>query len=331
MSLQEERGAPRAVCLDGSGGARRLDREALARWRPADGPLWVALDEASERDRAWLAGTSGLREDHVAEFLRNDVWSRARTPGPDQLLVTMRGPDRRPEAGAGAPEMMRLWIEPHRAISMASAADPHLPGVKEHLEVGRGPTSPGGLLLDVIESMASDLADQILQLFRPAVADLEHSLEEEEGISSNQLRQFQRQASAMQRYADPLRALLLRLRSFDLAWLMAGEEDAWRAVIDHFDAASRELDALVDRARALQDTLSHRVSEQMNRRVYVLTVVSTIILPLSLIAGLLGGNISTVQGNILGAAHPLWFIGISVGLVVLGGATYALFHRLGFL
>lgn len=332
MNGREEHRPLRVLCLDGSGGARRLDGEALAHWRPANGPLWVALDEASERDRAWLADTSGLRKDHVAEFLRDDVWSRARSPGADQLLVTMRAPDLHPEAG-GAPKIIRLWIEPHRVITMTPATDPHLPVVSEHLDAGRGPTNSGGLLLDVIELMASELADQILRLFRPAVIDLEHSLEEKEGIasSSSQLRRFQHQASAMQRYAAPYRALLLRLRSFDLAWLMAGEEDAWRAVIDHFDAASRELDILVDRARSVQDSMSHRVSEQMNRRVYVLTVVSTLILPLSLIAGLLGGNISTVQGNILGAAHPLWFIGVSIGLVVLGGATYALLRRLGYL
>jgi tellurite resistance protein TehA-like permease len=38
-----------------------------------------------------------------------------------------------------------------------------------------------------------------------------------------------------------------------------------------------------------------------------------------------------VQGNILGAAHPLWFIGVCAGLVVLGWAIYALFRRRGFL
>lgn len=334
MSLQEERWAPQAVCLDGSGGARRLDGEALGSWQPGNGPLWVDLDEAGERDRAWLADASGLQEDHVAQFLRNDVWSRVRSPDADQLLVVMRVPDMRPEAREDAPEIMRLWIEPHRVITMAPATDPYLRGVKKQLDEGRGPMSPGGLLLLVIELMASALADQILQIFRPAVVDLELSLEEKDSAAASsfdRLRRLRRHVSELQRYAAPHRALLLRLRSFDLVWLMAGEEADWRAVIDYFDEASRALDALADHVKALQDSQSHRVSEQMNRRVYMLTVVSTVILPLSLIASLFGGNISTVNGNILGAAHPLWFIGISIGLAVLGWAAYALFRRLGFL
>jgi zinc transporter len=178
MSLRQERGCPQAVRLDGSGGARRLDAEALERWRPTSGLLWVELDEASERDRAWLAGASGLPEDHVAQFLRTDTWSRVRVAGADQPLVVIRVPDLRPQASAGASELMRFWIEPRRVITMTSATAPYLRGVKETLEAGRGPTSPGGLLLAVTESMASQLADQILRLFRPAVADLEISLEE---------------------------------------------------------------------------------------------------------------------------------------------------------
>jgi hypothetical protein len=37
-----------------------------------------------------------------------------------------------------------------------------------------------------------------------------------------------------------------------------------------------------------------------------------------LVAGLLGGDTSTVESNILGDAHRLRFIGVSVGLVFLG-------------
>ena len=65
----------------------------------------------------------------------------------------------------------------------------------------------------------------------------------------------------------------------------------------------------------------------MNRRVYVLTIVSTILLPLTLIVSLLGGNVSTVDGNILGMRHPAWFIGLCIGLVLLAWGIYQIFRR----
>jgi hypothetical protein len=81
VNIRQERGSPQAVCLNGRGGARRLDEEAVERWRPANDPLWVELDEAGERDRAWLAGGSGLQEDHVAQFLREGAWPVAARRG----------------------------------------------------------------------------------------------------------------------------------------------------------------------------------------------------------------------------------------------------------
>lgn len=43
--------SPPAWLLDGHGGAHPLDSKALARWKSADGPVWIDLDD-SEQDRA---------------------------------------------------------------------------------------------------------------------------------------------------------------------------------------------------------------------------------------------------------------------------------------
>lgn len=38
-NLQDDAYSPPALCLDGRGGARPLDRESLEGWSPEDGPL----------------------------------------------------------------------------------------------------------------------------------------------------------------------------------------------------------------------------------------------------------------------------------------------------
>jgi zinc transporter len=54
------------------------------------------------------------------------------------------------------------------------------------------------------------------------------------------------------------------------------------------------------------------MSEQMNSRMYVLSVVAAIFLPLGFLTGLLGINV----GGIPGAEYPLAF-GIFIGMLVL--------------
>ncbi|PZN27621.1 MAG: hypothetical protein DIU71_17180 [Proteobacteria bacterium] len=46
-----------------------------------------------------------------------------------------------------------------------------------------------------------------------------------------------------------------------------------------------------------------------------------------LIAGLFGGNISTLAGNVLGMRHPLWFVGLCLLLALLGWGLYLFFRR----
>ncbi|ACZ38939.1 CorA family divalent cation transporter [Sphaerobacter thermophilus] len=90
-------------------------------------------------------------------------------------------------------------------------------------------------------------------------------------------------------------------------------------------------DWIASRVDAMRDALDSRTSDQINRRVYVLTIVSTIVLPLSLVTGLFGSNIGVRDGNVLSAGHPVWFLALCGRLALLGWATSASVHRIRYL
>ncbi|MBC7173481.1 MAG: hypothetical protein H5U40_13660, partial [Polyangiaceae bacterium] len=93
MEEREDEGAVRAFLLDRRGGGRRLGGDALSRWTPQDGQLWVDLDEGSERARAWLREESGLSSAECAPFEGHQMWPRVVVPGPGRLIIFMRLPD----------------------------------------------------------------------------------------------------------------------------------------------------------------------------------------------------------------------------------------------
>jgi zinc transporter len=85
-----------------------------------------------------------------------------------------------------------------------------------------------------------------------------------------------------------------------------------------------DLDSGRERASIVQDELTTRLSEKMNRNMYVLSVIAGIFLPLSLLTGLLGINV----GGIPGDKWPWAFTVVTIGLFVVGFVEYFLFRRL---
>ncbi|MHC4711288.1 MAG: CorA family divalent cation transporter, partial [Planctomycetota bacterium] len=82
-----------------------------------------------------------------------------------------------------------------------------------------------------------------------------------------------------------------------------------------------------DRAAVAHEELNSRLSEQMNRRMYALSVIAGIFLPLSFLTGLLGINV----GGIPGTESSTAFASVCIALLALAGAEGLLFRRLRWL
>ena len=79
------------------------------------------------------------------------------------------------------------------------------------------------------------------------------------------------------------------------------------------DAQVEDVDAARERASITQEELNNRLAEQMNARMYVLSVVAAIFLPLGFLTGLFGVNV----GGIPLAEEPWGFFEISLILGVI--------------
>ena len=82
--------------------------------------------------------------------------------------------------------------------------------------------------------------------------------------------------------------------------------------------------ALRDRGAVIQDELRNRISEDMNRTMYVLTVVASVLLPLSFVTGLLGINVDGMPGA-KDAPTAFWIV--AGGLAVVAAFQLWLFRR----
>ena len=86
-----------------------------------------------------------------------------------------------------------------------------------------------------------------------------------------------------------------------------------REVSDRLIRNIEDLDAVRERAAVTQEELLSRLSDQMNTRMYVLSVVAAIFLPLGFLTGLLGINV----GGIPGTENPWAFLIFLLFIIVI--------------
>jgi zinc transporter len=113
----------------------------------------------------------------------------------------------------------------------------------------------------------------------------------------------------------------------DEDWLDERVMGRLRETVDRVTRIAEELDEMRERSAVIQDELASRISHRMERTMYVLTVVATIMLPLGFLTGLLGINV----GGIPGAETPWAFWAVTIGLIVAVAFEVWLFRKLKWL
>jgi zinc transporter len=109
-------------------------------------------------------------------------------------------------------------------------------------------------------------------------------------------------------------------------WIAGEDLDDLRQAAEEFSAVVTGSNALIERVKILQEELVTRISEQTNRTLFILTVVTVLALPINLIAGLFGMNV----GGIPFAEHGRGFAIVVCAVALFTGfLAYLTFRRRG--
>ena len=294
--MDQDDGLIFAYVLDGQGGGRELDWQGIRAWSPEDGVLWVHLDRTGAGAQAWVSNEIGI-DKATTETLLMAMATRPRVQRiGDGLLVVLRGINF--NAGNTHDDMvgLHMWIDAHRIITlrrrrlMAGAA------IRDLLLGGTGPCNASNFL--------SEIAEQLLQPIVPVIGELDDAVDEVQtellASTDNPLRQrlhkIRQEAIALRRYLAPQRDAMSRLQVEPVDWLLDLDRAYLRESADRTLRFVEDLDSIRERASIAQDDLNSRVNDQMNRTMYLLTVVATLLLPAGLLTGLFGINVGGMPG-----------------------------------
>jgi len=122
--------------------------------------------------------------------------------------------------------------------------------------------------------------------------------------------------------AQGARLLLEQVKGFKQA-----QRSVFRELAERVTRFVEDLDAVRERALVTQEEIASRLAEQMNARMYVLSLVAGVFLPLGLLTGLLGINV----GGMPGEHSPLAFWIVCLILVATGAGLVWGLRRLRWL
>jgi zinc transporter len=112
----------------------------------------------------------------------------------------------------------------------------------------------------------------------------------------NEILAIRRESIILRRYLFPQKEAMNKLYHDKITWINEYQRLELRETNDQLIRHIEELDTIRDKVALIQEELSNMLSDQMNKKMYVLSIISAIFLPLSFLTGLLGINIGGIPG-----------------------------------
>ncbi|MFC1781133.1 zinc transporter ZntB [Planctomycetota bacterium] len=301
-----------AYLMDGKGGAKKLDWQDVEQWKSEQGPIWLHFDYTSPDTIEWISSKSGLDEVSASVLLTEESRPRTTLIG-GGMLVALRGVNLSPGSDPEDMVAIRVWLDEKRVISTRRRKLLSESDIMRSFEEKQGPRSSGEFIVDLsdrlisrIEGTVEDIEDQVAQLEEEVITSESHDLR-------TKLSGIRREAIMLRRYLAPQREAMMKLQAENVPWLSDSDRLHLRETTDRVIRYTEDLDSVRDRAAVTQEELVNRLSEQMNMRMYVLSLVAAVFLPLGFFTGLLGINV----GGIPGADNHYAFFIFILMLVVL--------------
>lgn len=309
-----------AYVLDGRGSGRAVDVEDVEAWSPEQGLLWVHLDVLNPKAREWLAARTDI--DEVMQEALLAVETRPRAVPTDQgMLLVLRGVNTNPGSDPDDMVAIRVWIGADRILTSRRRRLLSIQDIRDGIESGAGPATAGEFIVTLVERLADRIGGVVDDIEEAIGAAEEDASEGEPGAVRSKLVEIRRETAAIRRYLAPQRDALDRLYRQPSAAFDDSEANAVREQADRITRYLEDLDLARERAILLQEELLGRLAHEQNSRMYLLSVIAAVFLPLTFVTGLLGMNVAGLPGT----QEPASFFVALVTMVVLGVALVAFF------
>jgi magnesium transporter len=168
------------------------------------------------------------------------------------------------------------------------------------------------------------IVDMMVDNYAPELEEIEEQMDKLEdeailGAGDNLMRpilEIKRDLSTLRRVVIPQRDVVGRLARREFPVISTEMAYRFRDVYDHLVRYSDEATMFQDRVTGILEGYLSAISNRLNRVMKVLTVVSTIVLPMTVLTGLWGINVPLPHFAGSDAVQFWWLVGIMAGITI---------------
>src|SRR6476659_4510756 len=297
--------------------ARSITSEEAVEFLTAPGPglpnefLWLHFSLSNVASEPWLRRYLTL-PDTFYESLHSDVDATHLEQDGDSLVARIH--DVLFDFTFDAPvATTSLCVKPRVLVSAHARPWRSIDKVREAVDAGQVFRSSIEILARLLRDQASVLVDIVRKSKKRLTPMEEQLMARRISVSRSELGSLRRMLVRLQRLLAPEPAAFFRLLNRPPDWISQDQLQNLQQAAEKFSTAISDTAALVERVKQLQEELAALVSEQTNRTLFLLTMVTVLALPINLVAGLFGMNVGGVPLN----QHPYGFFLVVGNLLLL--------------
>lgn len=317
-----ENGLLHAIIMDKKGSSIRVSYRELKEYKRGDGILWVHFDYSSSEAIEWITNRSGIDPIAIESLLKEETRPRT-TILDDNILLSLRGVNLNPDSDPEDMISIRLYISEDMIISTKKRNLLSVEDIVQSLQSKRGPKSSSEFLVEILDRLTCRMEGTIDNM-QDRTLEIEDLIIESNNIElRNKISTIRREAIAIRRYLSPQREAMFRLYHEKVSWLNEYDKVQLQEITNQLIRYIEELDSINEKVALVLDEIANITSEQINKRMYFLSIISAIFLPLGFLTGLLGVNVGGIPGSEDKSAFLVFFI----ILLVIGSIQFYLLKK----
>ena len=281
------------------GTSRAIDSAAAAEWLKvhpgADhlGFIWLHFSLSNATAERWMNEHLSLPE-HFFETLHEGTGSTRVEHEADSLIAVIN--DVVFDFSYDASQIAAVWMCVQHNCVVSARVQPLRSVDRLRLAVRAGDcfATPVSLLVhllrdqaDVLQKIERDSASKVDGIEDKLLAG---RLKTTRGTLGSLRRLFVR----LRRLLAPEPASLFRLLNRPPTWFTGDDARELREATEESSAVLNDIAALQERTKLLQEELTAHTTEQTNRSIFVLTIVTVLALPINIVTGLFGMNVGGI-------------------------------------
>jgi zinc transporter len=324
IKISDDRGLICGFLLCSQGGMERLEWEAAiaALNRTDSSPVWLHFNLNDSRVLNWIETCDRLPSAARHLFLASEprIYTESTGNGLMGVLGDLHYESNTDPDGLG---VLRLYVDQRCIISGRRRPLKAIDRLRRELIDGLHMDTPIHLLAHFLQHL-TEMFGSIVADYSDRVDDIEDRILKAYFQSERAaLGQIRRLLTRLHRQVRANRHALFHLMAQLPHWCHDTDELLLRRNIERLDAVVQDLELVQERARLLQEEIAGRLEEAVNHNLYVLSIVTTIFLPITLISGIFGMNI----GGLPWTEDPSGYGKVMLTMIGILAVTIAVLQR----